>query len=98
MNGHARKPLLTRYEMTRIVGLRALQLDAGAKALVEVTDERLRCDMTYVAALELSMGHLNAIVQRHNEDVPVQRSRMPPELDILLDTKDGGKRRIFLRR
>ena len=50
-SGDARPPLLTRYEMARIVASGRSQLDAGAKALVEVTDERLRCDMTYVAAL-----------------------------------------------
>lgn len=88
--------LLTRYEVARIVGLRALQLDAGAKALVHVTDERLRCDVCYVAALELSCGKLDVLVRRSYEgDVHVRNTRMPPDLNALLDTKDGGVRGMF---
>lgn len=86
--------LLTRYEVTRIVGLRALQLDAGAKPAVEVKDERLRCDACYVAALELSHGLLDVIVRRSGADVHVRDVRMPPELNTLLDTKDGGSRGV----
>lgn len=88
--------LLTRYEVARAVSLRALQLDAGAKPTLHVEDEQLRCDACYVAALELSMGTLDAIVRRQvGGDVHVRDARMPPELNALLDTKDGGVRGVF---
>ena len=86
------QPLLTRYEVARTVGLRALQLDTGAQPLVDVGDERLRCDATYVAAREVEAGVLDAVVCRPSGDVRVQEARLPLELYALLDTKDGGTR------
>lgn len=87
--------LLTRYEVARIVGLRALQLDQGAPPLVRVEDETLRCDALYVAARELSAGVLDAKVRRADEDVHVRDARLPPELHAVLDTKDGRSRGAY---
>lgn len=88
---------LTRYEMARVVGLRALQLDAGATPLVTIEADSLRCDSSYVAALELATHRLDARVQRGDgSQVDVRTARMPPELNILLDGKDGGVRGVFM--
>ena len=59
-----RPPLLTKFEVARIVGLRSLQLSEGATPLVEVSDARLRCDTMYVAALELYSRKLDARLRR----------------------------------
>lgn len=88
--------LLTRYEVARIVGLRALQLDQGAPPLVRIEDERLRCDALYVAARELEARALDAKVRRAGDvDVHVRDARLPPELHAMLDTKDGQSRDAY---
>jgi DNA-directed RNA polymerase subunit K/omega len=84
--------LLTRYEVARIVGLRALQLDAGAQSLVAVEDDVLRRDPLYVAALELAERKLDVLVRRGDVDVHVRDARFPTSLRLLLDTKDGRTR------
>jgi DNA-directed RNA polymerase subunit K/omega len=85
-------PLLTRYEVARVIGLRALQLDTGAQPFVHVGDERLRTDASYVAASEIAARALNAMVRRPEGDVYVQHARLPIDLYSLLDIKDGGAR------
>ena len=87
--------LLTRYEVARIIGLRALQLDKGAAPRVTIEDETLRCDALYVAARELAAGVLDAKVRRADADVHVRDARMPPELHAVLDTKDGRSRGAY---
>ena len=84
--------LLTRYEVARIVGLRALQLDAGAQSLVAVDDDALRRDPLYVAARELADRKLDVIVRRGEMDLHVRDACFPTALRLLLDTKDGGTR------
>jgi DNA-directed RNA polymerase subunit K/omega len=88
------RPLLTRFEAARVVGLRALQLDAGAEPRVHIADERLRCDAAYVATRELEAGVLDARVRRPTgEMVRVEEALLPAELVALLNVKDGGNRR-----
>lgn len=88
--------LLSRYEVSRIVGLRALQLETGATPCVHLMDERLQQDFLYVAAAELVEGKLDVKVRRGTaEEVHVQDATFPPELYALLDTKDGGTRPPF---
>ena len=84
---------LTRFEVARAVGLRALQLDAGAKPQVVVSDEQLKCDTTYVAAREIAEGKIDAIVKRADgTELNIRNTRMPIDLFVLLDTKDGRTR------
>ena len=85
--------MLTRYEATRVMGLRALHLSQGATPNVHVEDIILRCDMLYIAALELSVGKLDAIVKREDGTLlNTKEARMPPNLVMYLDLRDGGKR------
>ncbi|MBM74318.1 MAG: hypothetical protein CMK59_02860 [Proteobacteria bacterium] len=84
--------LLTRFEVARIVGLRSLQLSEGSQPRVQVVDSFLRQNSTYVAALELKLGVLDARVVRGKDEIIVSTARMPLCLDILLDTHDGGER------
>lgn len=87
------KQKLSRYEVARVVGLRALQIAEGDPPLVHVEDETLRCDATYVAARELQARVLDMQVERPSgARVDVRTAGMPPELAALLDTRDGGMR------
>ena len=45
--------MLSRYEVSRVVGLRALQLAGGARSTIVVPDAGLSRDFLYVATLEL---------------------------------------------
>ena len=85
-------PLLSRYELARLLGMRALQISEGDAPLVHVSAERLRCDPTYVAARELESRVLDVRVQRTNGTVEAMTARFPPQLRALLDTRDGGAR------
>ena len=86
------QPLLSRYEVSRLVGLRALQLDAGAVPGVRVDDGALRRDSVYVAARELEARVLHALVRRAEGNVDVRTARLPVDLYSMLDTKDGRDR------
>jgi DNA-directed RNA polymerase subunit K/omega len=55
---------LTKYECTRIIGLRALEIQHGAQHLVEVKNDKLRVDCIYIAALELQNGLLDFKINR----------------------------------
>ena len=84
--------VLSRYEIARILGARSLQLSEGEEPKVLVRDERLKCDLLYVAALELSGRKLDVCVERKGELIHVSSMRFPSELNTLLATKDGGFR------
>jgi DNA-directed RNA polymerase subunit K/omega len=55
---------LTKYECTRIIGMRSLEIQNGSPHLLEVKDENLVMDSTYVAALELEKGLLDFYIRR----------------------------------
>lgn len=84
--------MLTRFEVTRLVGLRALQLSEGAQPLVVVPQEALRCNLVYVAALELFARRLDMRIARDRDEVDVREEALPRMLSMLLDTCDGGCR------
>lgn len=85
-------PMLSRYEVARLVGLRALQLEHGDDARVQVEDATLRCDVVYVAALELFEGRMDAIVRRGDIDTHVSRTHLPADVATLLSIRDGRPR------
>lgn len=83
---------LTKYETSKVIGIRALQLQNGSRPLVQVTDERLCDDAVYIAALELKNGLLDFKLRRHYpfekvEEVHGSRFVLPPDLDVLIRTK-----------
>jgi DNA-directed RNA polymerase subunit K/omega len=85
---------LSRYEVARLIGLRALQLSEGADPKVSVDAER-QSDMCYVAAVELYEGKLDACVVRGSECVHVSKARPSAELVCMLDSHDGMRRARF---
>ncbi len=91
--GEMRRELLTKYEVTRVVGMRSLQLAEGSTPLIHVMDEGMRCDSMYVASLEMWERKLKAKVKRGDGSiVNVWEARFPNTLQIYLDTRDGGDR------
>jgi DNA-directed RNA polymerase subunit K/omega len=84
--------MLTRYEVARLVGLRALQISEGSEPRVFVTDERLRRDDVYVAALELYEKKMDACVVRGGNSTHVSMLNKPLDLVTMLNTRDGGDR------
>lgn len=85
---------LSKYECTRVIGLRALELQNGSPHLVEIKDPNLIMNFTYVAALELKKGCLdfkinrkfpmNNIEQVHSKDFAVH-----PDVDVLINTLES---------
>jgi len=59
---HKTIPFLTKYEMTRVIGQRAKQLDQGAKAFVKVPLNVI--DGYYIALLELEQKKMPFIIKR----------------------------------
>ena len=59
---HKTIPFLTKYEMTRVIGQRAKQIDAGAKTFVKVPLNVI--DGYHIALLELEQKKLPFIVKR----------------------------------
>lgn len=84
--------MLSKYEVTRVIGMRALHLEEGCAPCVHVDRDDLRCDSIYVAALELYEGKLNAKVSRGGTVLHVSRLLLPSEVATLLNTRDGRSR------
>ncbi len=53
---------LTKYEVARLIGARALQLSMGAPPLIKVTDERM--SFLQIAEVELDKGIIPLVVVR----------------------------------
>lgn len=86
--------MLSKYEVTRVIGMRALHLEEGRAPCVQVERDDLRCDSIYVAALELYEGKLNAKVSRGGAGLHVSRLLLPSEVATLLNTRDGRSRTL----
>ena len=89
-----RAPLLTRYEIARLVGMRSLQLSTGeVMPSVAIDNEILRSDTMYVAAREIYERAVDMKVGRGGgTEIHIRDARFPNTLSIMLDTKDGGNR------
>jgi len=59
---HKTIPFLTKYEMTRVIGQRAKQLDNGAKAFVKIPVNVI--DGYHIAMLELEQKKMPFIIKR----------------------------------
>lgn len=85
--------MLTRYEVARLIGIRALQISEGAEPNVVVGDERLRRDAVYVASRELYEKKMDACVTRDNGPPQhVSTLSYPMDLITMLNTRDNGSR------
>lgn len=84
--------MLTRFEVARIVGMRAMQLSEGAEPRVHVEDAVLQRDCNYVAGCELYTGVVDVCVRRGDAVHHVSELRLPPDVASMLNTRDGGRR------
>ena len=89
------EPMITRFETTKIVGIRAVQLAEGNQPNVRVQRTDLRDDYTYVASLELYNRSLDACVMRGERVTHVSELAFPVDLIQYLNTRDGGNRMLF---
>ncbi|MCD6095819.1 MAG: DNA-directed RNA polymerase subunit K [Thermoprotei archaeon] len=76
-------PRLTRYELARVIGARALQISMGAPVLVDVP--KGMTDPIDIALYELKMGVLPIVIRRRRpdgtyQDIPVQELLRNTEL------------------
>ena len=88
--------MLSRYEVSRLVGMRALQLADGAPPAVVVSDATLRMNPVYVSARELYERRMDARVARDTGDVHVRDLALPSALMQMLDSLDGGERSFVM--
>ena len=85
--------MLTKFETTNIIGMRALQLSEGAVPNVTVSHAHLKYDFIYIATLELANKKLDVkVVRKNNNEVHTSELEQNPLIDVLLDLKDGGTR------
>ena len=84
--------MLTPYEVTKLVGIRALQISEGSEPHVVISDERLRRDAVYVASRELYEGKVDACVTRQGVPCHVSQFASPMDLMTMLNTRDGSSR------
>ena len=83
MQEHMSTILLSRYEVSRIVGLRALQLDEGAPPFVPVLEGDTSLS---IAVRELDTRKLRVMVCRDGVMHSVQTARFPRDMRVLVDT------------
>jgi len=84
--------LLTRHEVARVIGMRAMQLAQGGVPSVEIEGS---CDMVYIAARELEARTLDVRVRRGSELIDVRACTPHPCLYVLLDSYDAGTRGVW---
>jgi len=73
--------MLTRYEMTRVVSILALQISQGQYVpKVKVTNEKLMCDSVYIASLEILNGLADIQVRRGSSYINVKDTICRDEL------------------
>ena len=85
---------LTKYESTRVIGLRALEIQNGAQHLITINDETLRNDPIYVASLELYNGLLDFKINRCYptnvvEQIHSQNYKCHNDVLVLLHNKEN---------
>lgn len=83
--------MLTKYECSRIIGVRTLQLQMNAPILIDMqsVDIRNRNNEMYIAALELKQGALDLMIRRplpQNQfhEVHISKLTLPDDLDALI--------------
>jgi len=90
---------LTRFEIARVVGVRALQLSMGSPSLIDLSEVKVY-DPVYIAILELINGLLPMSILRPKETggvelVPVSKLITPEVrkyLESILESWDQSRR------
>lgn len=85
---------LSKYECTRIIGLRALEIQNGAPHLIDIENKHLQMDSIYVAAKELKNGLLDFKINRKYPSNNVQQVDgsnydIHNDVNVLIFTKEN---------
>lgn len=80
---------MTKYECSRIIGIRAAQLGMSAPLMIDI-DFKHQGNFMYIAALELKRGSLDIVIRRPlplNKcyEVNVRDMELPDDIDTLID-------------
>ena len=78
---------LTRYEVAKLIGLRALQLEQDALPLVDVKPNE---PFIHIATRELHSKRIDAVVVRGDAHYHLSQAEIPQELHALHDTQTGS--------
>ena len=78
--------LLSRYEVAKIVSLRAVQLDQGADPFVEGFPPHY--SSVHIATRELYQRKLDVLVCRSGTYHPAKTARYPMDLEVLMRVLD----------
>ena len=82
-----KKDVMTRYELARIIGLRALQLSEGVYPLIDTTRINV-LDTIQIATREVYERKLDIRIQREEREVELNDMVFPTELYSLIETYD----------
>ena len=82
---------LTKYECTRVIALRALEIQNGSQHLIDIEDQALQTNNMFVAAMELKKGLLDFKINRKYPMDIVQQVHsinytVHPDVDVLINT------------
>lgn len=83
---------LTKYELSRIIGVRTAQLSMSAPS--KIPSAKHRGNFTYAAALELKEGLLDIVIRRELPgqrfyEVNIRDLTLPSALDTLVTTYEN---------
>ena len=86
--------ILTKYECTKIIGLRALEIQNGSPHLIKIKNHKLVTDSIYVAALELQNGLLDFKVNRKYpmekiEQISSYNFDIHSDVNVLIKSKEN---------
>ena len=79
---------MTKYELSRVLGIRCNQLSFNAQPLVNVSADK-KTNLMYIAALEIKSRKLSVVIQRNmpletHVDININDLELPSELDDLI--------------
>ncbi len=86
------KSRLTKYELSRVIGIRVSQLSMSAPMLVDVPYNKQH-NFMYVAAMELKAGVLDLVIRRplpmnKYYEINIQDLDLPDDIDTLVSMYD----------
>lgn len=86
------RELLTKYECSRIIGIRACQLSMSSQILVDVPPDQEK-NFLYISALELKMRKLDIVIRRplpmnRFYEINISEMDLPDDIDALLALYD----------
>lgn len=84
---------MTKYEVSRLLGVRANQLAMGASVLIDDVPAHKQSDTMYIAAREIAERRIDGCIRRVYPrdtyvDVKLSDMELPDDLFVLIQTLD----------